>query len=84
MNKAGWSSILVAALVLAFGVAAKAQQPKNIPHIGYIASTAPDTPNNLAFRRGLQDLGYIEGKIFSLKIATLREKRTVSQALWPS
>jgi hypothetical protein len=33
MNKAGWSSILVATLVLVFGVAADAQQSeKNLLH----------------------------------------------------
>jgi putative ABC transport system substrate-binding protein len=37
-------------------------QSTNVPRIGYLATTAPDTPNNLAFRRGLRDLGYIEGK----------------------
>src|SRR6266705_3885958 len=62
MKNVGWSSILVAMLVLVFGVAGEAQQPPNLPRIGYLATTAPDTPNNLAFRRGLRDLGYIEGK----------------------
>jgi len=42
---------------------ASAQQPPaNVPRVGYVATTAPDTPNNLAFRKGLRDLGYIEGK----------------------
>jgi putative ABC transport system substrate-binding protein len=41
---------------------ADGQQPTNMPRIGYVATTAPDTPNNLAFRRGLRDFGYIEGK----------------------
>jgi putative ABC transport system substrate-binding protein len=41
---------------------ATAQQPTNLPRIGYVATTSPDTPNNLAFRQGLRDLGYIEGK----------------------
>ena len=40
MKKVGWSSILVATLVLAFGVAAEAQQPKKIPRIGYLNSDA--------------------------------------------
>jgi putative tryptophan/tyrosine transport system substrate-binding protein len=48
--------------VLLATVSAQAQQTTNIPRIGYVATTAPDTPNNLAFRRGLRDLGYIEGK----------------------
>ena len=36
MKKVGWSSILVATLVLAFGVTAEAQQPTKIPRIGYL------------------------------------------------
>ena len=43
-------------------VSVEAQQPTNLPKVGYVATTAPDTPNNLAFRKGLRDLGYIEGK----------------------
>jgi len=42
---------------------AEAQQAKKVPRIGFLAAvTSPDTPNILAFRRGLRDLGYIEGK----------------------
>ena len=35
MKKVGWSSILVATLVLVFGVAAEAQQPTKVPRIAY-------------------------------------------------
>ena len=62
MRKAGVFSVLFVVMLFAVAIIAEAQQPTNIPRIGYVASTAPDTPNNLAFRRGLQDLGYIEGK----------------------
>jgi putative tryptophan/tyrosine transport system substrate-binding protein len=44
---------------------AKAQQPAKIPRIGYVSGTG-DLPNPgpqvEAFRRGLRDLGYVEGK----------------------
>ena len=47
------------------GVVAQAQQPTKIPRIGYLSSfgdaSAPG-PQVEAFRRGLRDLGYIEGK----------------------
>jgi putative tryptophan/tyrosine transport system substrate-binding protein len=64
MKKAGWSSILVAALLLAVGVIAEAQQPKKLPQIGHL------TPVSLfamasryeAFRQGLRELSYVEGK----------------------
>ena len=63
MNKAGWSSILVGTLVLVFGLAAEAQQPK-IPLVGYVSSNTRSSPGPLlgSFRQGLRDLGYIEGK----------------------
>jgi putative ABC transport system substrate-binding protein len=42
---------------------AEAQQPKKVPRIGYVSSGDPSTePRLAAFRRGLRDLGYIEGK----------------------
>jgi putative ABC transport system substrate-binding protein len=61
MNKAGWSSILVATLVLVFGVAAKAQQPKKVARIGYLAADSR-APTREAFRQGLKDFGYVEGQ----------------------
>src|SRR4029077_11509285 len=47
------------------GANAEAQQPKKIPRIGYAASGGDiNDPGRLveAFRQGLRDLGYIEGK----------------------
>jgi putative tryptophan/tyrosine transport system substrate-binding protein len=61
MKKVGWSSIVVATLVLVFGVAAEAQQPKKIPRIGYLAAD-PRAPTRDAFRQGLRDFGYVEGQ----------------------
>ena len=62
MKKAGGLTILFVVVPLAVAVGAAAQQSKRIPRIGYVATTAPDTPNNLAFRQGLRDFGYVEGK----------------------
>ena len=64
MNKAGWSSILVATLVLVFGVAAEAQQPKKVPLIGYFSSSDPATESARAetIRLALRERGYIEGQ----------------------
>ena len=50
---------------LTFGLlhVSEAQQPKRVPRIGYVSSGDPSTePRLAAFRRGLRDLGYIEGK----------------------
>jgi putative ABC transport system substrate-binding protein len=43
---------------------AEAQQPTKIPRIGYVSGNDPADPgpNVEAFRHGLRDLGYIEGK----------------------
>ena len=50
--------------LFAFCGTAKAQQPTKIFRLGYIATVGTDAgnPNFTAFRRGLHDLGYIEGK----------------------
>src|SRR5262245_26436037 len=52
----------VALLVVA--VSAHAQQPKKIFRIAYVAavSAAADAPRLAAFRQGLRDMGYIEGR----------------------
>ena len=64
MTKAGWSSILFATLVLVFGVAADAQQPAKVPRIGYLADITAEAQSARieAFRQGLRELGYVEGK----------------------
>jgi len=43
---------------------ADAQQPKKVPRIGYLTSAAAASalPKSEAFREGLRQLGYVEGK----------------------
>ena len=56
---------LVAVVLVALGVIAEAQQPTKIPRIGYLSGAARIRPILVrieAFRRGVRDLGYIEGK----------------------
>ena len=57
--------ILLVGLTLASVNLAEAQQTGKVPRIGYVSET-PDpsvsSPNLDAFRQGLRDLGYIEGK----------------------
>jgi putative tryptophan/tyrosine transport system substrate-binding protein len=64
MKKTALPSILVAVVLLAVAVMAEAQQPTKIPRIGYLSATSPSA--NLArieaFRQGLRELGYVEGK----------------------
>jgi putative tryptophan/tyrosine transport system substrate-binding protein len=60
------SRLVLIIMVLVTGAAiAEAQQRAKVPQIGYLAGRGdPSTPDPLidAFRQGLRDLGYIEGK----------------------
>src|SRR5437762_13594019 len=64
MNKAGWSSILVATLMLVLGFAAQAQQQPKMPRIGFLTNNSSTglAAADEAFRQGLHTLGYVEGK----------------------
>jgi putative ABC transport system substrate-binding protein len=48
-------------LFFAFGFPVQAQQTKKAPQIGFLAGSR-EGPSVEAFRQGLRDLGYIEGK----------------------
>jgi putative tryptophan/tyrosine transport system substrate-binding protein len=66
MNKKILVSIL-AVVILAFVHPAEAQQPMKVPRIEFLSGRSDPTPTNpdpnaSAFRQGLRDLGYIEGK----------------------
>ena len=52
--------LALAALLLALTFPAEAQQPTKIPRIGYLTAAFPERIE--AFRQGLRELGYVEGK----------------------
>src|SRR5215831_13440025 len=56
-------------MLLALTCLTEAQQPKKIPRIGYLALSAPATTTFRAdaFRQGLRQLGYAEGKDFVIE-----------------
>jgi putative tryptophan/tyrosine transport system substrate-binding protein len=54
--------VLLVGLALAFVHLADAQQPKKMYRLGFISNRTGMGPNEEAFRRGLRDLGYIEGE----------------------
>ena len=67
MNRTLW---LLAVLFLTSFNLADAQQPVKIPRIGYISGTGNETnqgPYVEALRQGLRELGYIEGKNFTIE-----------------
>jgi putative ABC transport system substrate-binding protein len=62
LKKAAVPSILITVVLLAVGVIAEAQ-PTKIPRIGYLgASPSANSERIEAFRQGLRELGYVEGK----------------------
>ena len=76
-------------LLFALCASAEAQQPTGkVPRIGYVSGSSGDASNRgpsvEAFRQGLRDLGYVEGKTSSSSIATSEESGTVTQPLWPN
>ena len=53
------------AAIFALCLSAHAQQPTKVPRVGYVTSTGNSNdpgPSGQAFRQGLRDLGYVEGK----------------------
>ena len=69
MMKAGWSLILIAAVLLNVAVTAESQQPKKVPRIGYLSSRDPATESTRAeaIRLALRELGYIEGQNIAIE-----------------
>ena len=57
-------SIVITVTLLGLGFVADAQQPTKIPRIGYLGATSPAaTAARIdAFKQGLRELGYVEGK----------------------
>jgi putative ABC transport system substrate-binding protein len=63
MNSKSVFWLLIAVLLITFSLA-QAQQPAKIPRIGYLAATKATAiaARTDAFRQGLSELGYIDGK----------------------
>jgi len=56
--------LILCAMLFALCHPVEAQQPKKVPRIGYLtaASASAMVPRANAFRQGLRELGYVEGK----------------------
>jgi len=70
--------VALGTMVLAFCSSAEAQQSGKIPRIGYVRVVGvPSTPgpNVEAFRQGLKDLGYVEGKNIQIEFRYAEGKR---------
>jgi putative ABC transport system substrate-binding protein len=78
MKRAAVLSVGITMVMLAVGVMAEAQQAKKVPRIGYLSGAGDPSnpgPNVEAFRRGLQELGYIEGKNILVEYRYIEGKR---------
>jgi putative tryptophan/tyrosine transport system substrate-binding protein len=55
---------VLSAMLFALGGSAQAQQPAKIPRIGFLVAVSPSAAaaRTEAYRQGLRDLGYLEGK----------------------
>src|SRR5215475_7282409 len=64
------TTVALCALLFALSVNAEAQQPKKIAKIGLLAPSTPAAAAHLveAFRQGMRELGYVEGKTFVLEL----------------
>src|SRR5438552_1288038 len=52
----------VCSMLLARVHLAEAQQPGNVPRVGFLTQAPPAAPYIEAFRQGLREHGYVEGK----------------------
>jgi hypothetical protein len=57
---------LFIALALLVGVPAEAQPPAKLVRIGFLSQASLTSPTYHAFLQGLRDLGWVEGKHFSI------------------
>jgi len=62
-------SVILSAMVFALCSSVEAQQAKKIPRIGYLNALFPTTNSARieAFREGLRDVGYVEGKNIAIE-----------------
>ncbi|HWH78917.1 MAG TPA: ABC transporter substrate-binding protein [Candidatus Binatus sp.] len=61
MKNSKIAAVFLSAAFVAIGCSVAAAQSKKIPHIAYLAGDS-HAPSHDAFRQGLKDLGYVEGR----------------------
>ena len=73
-------------MLLALSFPTEAQQPTKVPRVGFLtgAPLSSQSARNEAFRQGLRELGYVEGKKLSLSGDLMREKWIAFRCSLPS
>ena len=76
-------SFALGAQLFALTLSAEAQQPTKVARIGYlrVSPSSGDFPNTAAFRQGLRELGYIEGKNIIIEWRSAEGNRNRAPAL---
>jgi putative ABC transport system substrate-binding protein len=75
--------LTLCAVLFALCPCTEAQQPKKIPRIGFLSGSPPSSikASTEAFRQGLRDLGYVEGKNIVIECRSAEGKRDRLPAL---
>jgi hypothetical protein len=76
---------IVMLFLLSAGTFSEAQQPKKIPRIGFVSVSGDannQRPQVEAFRQGLRDLGYGEGKNILVEYRYIEGRQDRVPALW--
>ena len=60
-------ALSIGAMLYALCISAEAQQAESMPRIGFLRSARPPETHIEAFRHGLKDLGYVEGKNITIE-----------------
>ncbi len=71
--------LALCAMLLAISFPTQAQQTKQVPRIGFLiaSSASSQKPRLEAFKQGLRDLGYVEGKTIAIVIGSGEGNRKI-------
>jgi len=77
LRKTALGSILFAGALLALAVTVEAQQPKKVPLVGILTPDSVSARISLfeAFKKGLREVGYVEGQNMDIEVRSAEGKR---------
>jgi hypothetical protein len=84
-SAAAWLAVIFIPALTLSPIGAEAQQAAKIARIGYMTPNLADWPHtHEAFRQGLRDLGYVEGRNVVIEYRTPRVSSSGSPLLRPN